>query len=311
MKVYVLDEMHPEGLNWLQERTELVRWDDPKRSVWYEEAVGVMVRTVKVPAVEMQQARQLKAISKLGVGVNNIDLNLAKSLGLTVCNTPGINKVAVAEMALTLVASLARRVPQFDRLIRAGSSFNRNEYPGIELNGKTLGIVGMGNIGSEFARIMKAAFSCRILAFDPWADASKWSGLEHVRVTQLDEMWSNADVVSLHVPYNAQNHHMVNADVLALMKPGALLINVSRGGLIDEAALYQFLKAGHLGGAALDVWQDKEPPAADHPLLTLPNVIATPHVAGSTDETLAKSSLAAAQQLWQVLQGGEPFHRVV
>lgn len=311
MKVYVLDEMHPAGLAWLSQRAEVIRWDDPACPHWHADADGVMVRAIPVTGDDFRQARRLRVLSKQGVGVNRLDLEAARVCGVTVCNTPGINRVAVAEMAMALVMDLARRVTQQDRLIRQGQHFNRNHYLGMELTGKTVGVVGMGHTGTEFARKMQAAFDAQIVAYAPRGQSPGWAGIKHRRVAHLDELWQTSDVVSLHIPYNDDNHHLVNARALALMQPHSLLVNVSRGGLIDEAALLHALQGGQLAGAALDVWQGVEPPPPDHPLLQLPQVIATPHAAGSTTETQAASSLAVAQQLWHVLNGGEPFHRVV
>ncbi|MBU3651458.1 MAG: hydroxyacid dehydrogenase [Limnohabitans sp.] len=311
MKVYVLDEMHLAGLAWLSERTEVIRWDDPRCAHWHDDAQGVMVRAHSITGQDFQQARHLKVVSKQGVGVNRLDLEAARACGVTVCNTPGINRVAVAEMAMALVLNLARRVTQQDRLIRQGVHFNRNHFLGLELTGKTVGVIGMGNTGTEFARMMQAAFRARILAYAPRGANPGWADIPHQRASHLDELWPQCDVVSLHVPYHQDNHHLVNARALAMMKPTALLVNVSRGGLVDEAALFEALQRGHLAGAALDAWEETEPPASDHPLLQLPQVIATPHAAGSTTQTQAASSLAVAQQLWHVLNGGEPYHRVV
>jgi D-3-phosphoglycerate dehydrogenase len=311
MKVYVLDEMHPAGLAWLSQRAEVIRWDDPACAHWHADAEGVMVRAIAVTGDDFRRARRLRVLSKQGVGVNRLDLEAARACGVTVCNTPGINRVAVAEMAMALVMDLARRVTQQDRLIREGQAFNRNHYLGMELTGKTVGVVGMGNTGTEFARKMQAAFDAQILAYAPRGQSPGWSSIAHRRATHLEDIWSTCDIVSLHIPYNADNHHLVNARALAMMKPHALLVNVSRGGLIDEMALFHALQGGQLAGAALDVWEDVEPPRPDHPLLQLPQVIATPHAAGSTVETQAASSLAVAQQLWQVLNGDEPVHRVV
>jgi D-3-phosphoglycerate dehydrogenase len=295
----------------LSQRAEVIRWDDPACAHWHADAEGVMVRAMAVTGDDFRRARRLRVLSKQGVGVNRLDLEAARACGVTVCNTPGINRVAVAEMAMALVMDLARRVTQQDRFIRQGKTFNRNDYLGMELTGKTVGVVGMGNTGTEFARKMQAAFDARIVAYAPRGQSPGWSNIAHRRAVHLDDIWSTCDIVSLHIPYNADNHHLVNARALAMMKPHALLVNVSRGGLIDEAALFQALQGGLLAGAALDVWADAEPPLPDHPLLQLPQVIATPHAAGSTVETQAASSLAVAQQLWQVLNGGEPVHRVV
>ena len=311
MKIYALDEMHPAGLEWLSQFNEVIRCDDPRRQHWYEDAEGVMVRSVPVPGEEIRQAKHLRVLSKQGVGFNLIDLQACKEGGVIVCNTPGVNRIAVAEMAMALTLALARRVPEFDRMIRQGRVFNRNNFPGMELTGKTVGVIGMGNTGTEYARMMQGAFRMRVLAYGPSAPADAWPDIAHERVASLDQLWPQADVISLHIPYRPQNHHLINAAAMAAMKPGALLINISRGGLIDEEALHASLVAGHLGGAGLDVWQGKEPPDASHPLLALPQVVATPHAAAGTEEALMAGSLAVAQQLWHVLQGGEPWSRVV
>ena len=311
MKIFVLDEMHPAGIEWMSERAEVIRWDDPRCSHWHDQAEGLMIRTARVTAQDFARAQKLRVVSKQGVGINSIDVQAASSHGITVCNTPGINRVAVAEMTMALVMNLARRVSLQDRLIRAGTPFNRNHHLGLELTGKTVGIIGMGHIGTEFARKMWGAFESKLLAYDPFQPRPEWKDWPHQRVSSLAEVLTNSDVVSLHVPYTPSNHHLINAHALSLMKPGALLVNVSRGGLIDEQALFQALSEGRLGGAALDVWEEVEPPRPNHPLLSLPQVIATPHAAGSTTDTQRASSMAVAQQLWHVLQGGEPWHRVV
>jgi D-3-phosphoglycerate dehydrogenase len=311
MKIFVLDEMHPAGIEWMSERAEVIRWDDARRAHWHDQADGIMIRTTKLNARDFECAQKLRVVSKQGVGVNSIDLQAARTRGITVCNTPGINRVAVAEMAMALVMSLARRVCLQDRLIRSGEPFNRNHHLGLELTGKTIGIIGMGNIGTEFARKMWGAFQSRLVAYDTGTPKPDWSQWPHQRASTLAEVLAQSDVVSLHVPYTPANHHMIDAKALDCMKPGALLVNVSRGGLIDEGALHRALTEGRLDGAALDVWEEAEPPSPDHPLLSLPQVIATPHAAGSTTDTQKASSMAVAQQLWHVLNGGEPWHRVV
>lgn len=311
MKIYALDELHPAGLDWLNQHTEVIRWDDPRCTRWYEDAEGILVRSIPVTGEQIRKASKLRVLSKQGVGFNLIDLAACKERGVIVCNTPGINRITVAEMAVALTMALARRVPLLDRLVRQGGGLNRNHFMGMELTGKTVGVIGMGNTGTEFARMMQAAFRTTILAYGPSAPADAWPDIAHERLSSLEDMWPRADIVSLHIPYRSQNHHLIDARVMAAMKPGALVVNISRGGLIDEAALHAALVSGHLGGAALDVWQDREPPPSDHPLLSLPQVIATPHAAGSTVEAQQASSLAVARQLWDVLQGGEPWHRVV
>lgn len=310
-KVYVLDVFHPAGIDFLQQHAQVVTYDDPRRANWHEDADGIMVRMRPITADDFSRAKKLKVLAKQGVGVNTIDLKAAKSHGVTVCNNPGVNSEAVAELALTMGLVLGRRVAEMDRAIRCGAKVERNDYLGLQTWEKTIGVVGMGNIGTLIARKYHGAFNAKILAYDPYVPAKRWSDLPHERIGSLEALLPRADILTLHVPLTEQTRHMISTAELALMKPTAIVVNPSRGGIVDEAALYRALKAGKLFGAGLDVWEEVEPPAADHPLMSLPNVIGTPHAAGGTRETQEKSSLLVGEQMWHVLNGGEPANRVV
>jgi D-3-phosphoglycerate dehydrogenase len=198
-----------------------------------------------------------------------------------------------------------------DRALRSGAKVDRNDYLGLETWGKTVGVVGMGNIGTLIARKYVGAFGAKILAYDPYVPAGRWSDLPHERVASLEDMLPRVDILTLHVPLTDETTHMIGKAQLALMKPTAIVVNPSRGGIVHEGALYDALKAGRLFGAGLDVWEEVEPPPSSHPLLSLPNVIATPHAAGGTRETQEKSSLRVGEQMWHVLNGGEPASRIV
>jgi len=226
-----------------------------------------------------------------------------------VCRTPGVNKEAVAELALALALSVTRRVAEFDRNIRSGGVVARSDFLGMESWQKTACIVGMGNIGTLIARKWYAAFDARIVAYDPYVPADKWPDIPHKRVASLAEMLPLADILTLHLPLTVESRGMIGAAVLALMKPSAMVINTSRGGIVDERALYDAIFAGRLYGAGLDVF-DREPPTADNPLMRLPTVVATPHAGGGTYETQARSSLLVAEQLFEALAGREPLGRV-
>jgi D-3-phosphoglycerate dehydrogenase len=269
----------------------------------------VLVRMKPLTAQDFAQAKRLKVVAKQGVGVNTIDLAAARERGIVVCNAPGINSEAVAELALGLAIALARRIGELDRRIRAGAPIERTKFLGIELFEKSVGIIGMGNIGTRIARKFVAGFACRVVAYDPYVPAGTWLDIPHQRVKSLDELLPQADVLTIHVPLTPETRNMIGRSQLARMKASAILVNTSRGGIVDEAALYEALKAGRLFGAGLDVWEI-EPPPADHPLLSLPNVMATPHAGGGTLETQERSSLFAAEQCLAVLKGGEPTHRV-
>jgi D-3-phosphoglycerate dehydrogenase len=226
-----------------------------------------------------------------------------------VLTTPGVNSEAVAEMAFALALTVARRTARFERMLRAGDEIVRPRHLGVQLQGKTVGVVGMGNIGSAVARKWLGAFDARLVAFDPHAPADRWPDLPHRRVASLAELLASSDVVTLHLPLTERSRGMIGSAELALMKRDAILINVSRGGIIDERALFDAMSAGHLFGAGLDVFE-VEPPPADHPLLQLENLVATPHAAGGTHETQERSALQVARQVIEVLQGLPPRHRV-
>lgn len=309
MKIYVLDPFYPTGVEYAEARADVVRWDDPRVKNWHEDADGVMIRMSRIGADDLARAKKLRVISKQGVGIENVDVAAAHARGIAVYRTPGVNKEAVAEMAMALALSVVRRVIEFDRQIRSGAKVERADFLGRESWGKTVGIVGMGDIGSRIARKWHAAFDARIVAYDPYVEAGRWPDIPHQRAASLAELLPQVDILTLHLPFTRESHGMINAARLALMKPTAVVINTSRGGIVDEGALYQAISSGKLFGAGLDVF-DVEPPTLDNPLMRLPTVVATPHAAGGTYETQARSSLLVAEQLFEALAGGQPLGRV-
>jgi len=309
MKVYILDKFHPAGIELMQQHADVVLWDDPNAAGWHRDADAIMVRMRPLTADDFAKAKGLKVVAKQGVGVNTIDLDAARRHGVTVCNTPGVNSEAVAEMAMALTLAVARRVADFTARIRAGEVVERADALGIELWGRTVGVVGMGNIGTRVARKWRGAFETPLLAYDPLAPANAWGDIPHERVGALDTLLSRADVVTLHLPLTPQTRHLIGAAQLGLMKRDAILINVSRGGIVDEDALYDALQAGRIFGAGLDVFE-VEPPTTANRLVSLPNLVATPHAAGSTADTQARSSRLVAEQLLDVMAGKEPLSRV-
>ena len=295
MKIFILDSFHAAGVEYAAKHAEIVRWDDPLVRSWPEEADAVMVRGTKIREPDLARAKKLKIISKQGVGYDNIDVAAAKKLGIPVVRTPGVNKEAVAEMALGLAIAVGRRIAELDRRIRALEKMDRTKILGTEMWGKTVGVVGVGNVGSRVAHKWKAAFDCKVIGHDPHKK------LEIPQVS-LDELLRQADLVTLHVPLNEETKYLIGGRELALMKPTAILVNTCRGGVVDEAALYEALKAGKLFGAGIDVWE-VETPRVDSRLLELPNVVCTPHAAGGTEETQIRSALQVAEQAVNALQG--------
>ncbi|AXG81576.1 phosphoglycerate dehydrogenase [Streptomyces paludis] len=251
-------------------------------------------------AAMLAKAPGLRVISRLGVGLDNVDLTAARERGIDVVNAPGGNAAAVAELAVGLILSVLRRIPTMDRDIRAG---RWDRYAGNELAGKTVGLVGFGATARLLARRL-AGFDVTLLAFDPRPDPGKAAELR-VRLTSLDEVVERADVLSLHAPHTPRTHHLVDAGLLGRMRPGAVLVNTSRGGLVDETALRAALESGRLAGAGLDVF-GTEPTTAGHPLLRLANVVATPHAAADSEEAYERIGLSSAQAVIDVFAGRTP-----
>ena len=309
MKIYVLDALHPSGVEYAEKRAEVIRWSDPRVKNWHEDADGVMVRGTPIRAADLARAKKLRVISKQGVGIDNIDVAAARAHGVTVCRTPGVNSEAVAELALTLGLCVTRRVAEFNRRIHDGEIVERANILGLEMMEKTVGIIGMGNIGTRVARKWRGAFEARILAYDPYVPANHWPDIQHERVASLADMLPRVDLLTLHLPLTDESRGMIGAVALAQMKPTAVLVNTARGGIVDEAALYQAIASGRLYGAGLDVFAH-EPPTTANPLLQLPTVVVTPHAGAGTHDTQIRSSMRVAEQLFDALEGREPLGRV-
>jgi D-3-phosphoglycerate dehydrogenase len=248
-------------------------------------------------------APNLRAIGRLGVGLDNLDLDAAAANGTFVSNVPGGNANAVAELAVGMLISLQRKISVMDKDIRGG---RWDRYTGSELSGKTLGLVGFGAI-ARLVALRISGFDVRIIASDPYADAEAAKALG-VEIVPFSEVMARADLISVHAPLTPDTHHMINAEALALMQPHAVLINTSRGGLVDETALFQALQSGRIAGAALDVWES-EPVSPDNPLLGLDNVLATTHAAADTVEAYRTVGLVTAQAIIDVFTGTEPQNR--
>ena len=262
---------------------------------------AILLRTAQVTRALMEAAPRLKIVAKHGIGVDNVDVEAATELGIWVTNAPLSNANTVAEHTLGFLVALARHFSDFDRAVRAGDFEVRNRVNGIDLAGKTLGLVGLGRIGSLVARKAALGLDMQVVGFDARAAAPEYVE----KIGSLDEVLERADFVSLHVPFTPQTRHLIGAREFALMKRTAYFVNVSRGEVVDEAALIAALSNGTIAGAALDVFE-VEPPSCEHPLFALQNVIVTPHSAALTVEATQRMSLHAAQCIDQVLRGETP-----
>lgn len=257
-------------------------------------------------ASHIAAAPKLRLIQKIGVGVNTIDLDAARARGVAVCNLPGTNARAVAEMALLLMLGALRQMGRFEAATRAGAGWSQDSSVQdslFELGGRTVGLVGYGEIPKILAPVL-LALGCRVLYT---ARAPKPGAIGEWR--SLDALLAESDVVSLHIPQTAETAGMIGAETLARMKRGAVLVNTARGGLVDEAALVAALKSGHLAGAGLDVFA-QEPVAQDNPLLGLPNVFLAPHIAWLTTGTFDRSFSVAAENCRRLSAGEDLLHRV-
>ena len=264
---------------------------------------AVVVRLFAVRDEDLAAAPRLKVVAKHGAGLDSIDCAAAARRGVPVIYTPGANSNAVAEHALGLLLALARNTSSADATLRSARPYQKEQFTGIELSGKTLGVIGLGRIGTRVAR--KAhGLEMRVIAYDPYVDRGAYQG-PATFADSLAELLAGADFVTLHVPLTAETRHLIDAGTLARLKPGGLLVNTSRGEVIDETALGSALHAGTLAGAALDVFE-VEPLAVAHPLTRTPNTLLTPHVSGITAEAMAAVSEQVAHGVIDVLQGRIP-----
>ena len=295
-RVLVTDKVSGGALGPLKDddRFEVVHVNDSKDGQFAEAlatAHGLIVRSAtKVKGPMMDKAPELRVIGRAGVGVDNIDLLAATERGIAVLNAPAGNTVSAAELTMALILAMVRRVAEADGAMRKGVW---SKLQGVELRGRTLGLVGAGRIGGEVAKRCRA-FGMDVLAYDPYLTEERAAELQ-VQRAELEEVLTRGDIISLHVPLTDDTKNMIGRETLARMKKGAFLVNVARGGVVDEAALAEALASGHLAGAALDVYVN-EPLEQDSPLLGAPNVLLTPHLGASTGEAqeLVASEIAEA-----------------
>jgi D-3-phosphoglycerate dehydrogenase len=263
---------------------------------------ALVVRSqTKVTAQILNAGARLRVVGRAGVGVDNVDVETATRRGIIVLNAPGGNTVSTAEHTFSLLLSVARKIPQADASMR-GKSWDRKNFEGIELYDKTLGVIGMGRIGSELSR-RAIAFGMRVIAYDPYLSAARARTLQVELVDELDDLLASADFISLHTPLTEETHHIVDATRLEKTKRGVRVINCARGGLIDEDALAEALHSGQVGGAALDVFEI-EPLPSDSPLRTAPNLVLTPHLGASTAEAQEGVGIEIAQSIRAALLEG-------
>jgi D-3-phosphoglycerate dehydrogenase len=303
-RVLVSDKLAEEGLAPLRQSAEVelivkpgLKPEELKKEIGSADALLVRSAT-KVTAEIIEAAPKLAVIGRAGVGVDNIDVEAATRRGIVVCNSPEGNTVAAAEHTVALMLALARSVPAASASVSAGE-WKRSAFLGVELLNKTLGVIGLGKIGSEVAA-RAAAFGMKIIGNDPFIGGEQAERLG-VEVVELDELFARSDFITVHVPLNKDTRHLIGRENLSKIKPGVRIINCSRGAVVDEAALAEAIKDGRVAGAGLDVFET-EPPT-ESPLLGLDGVVLTPHLGASTAEAQLKVAVDVAQQVLDVLHG--------
>lgn len=308
MKILVTDGLAKQGLELLKS-AEGIEVDE-RRGVSPGELLemigdyeGLVVRSATQVTAEVIGAAggNLRVIGRAGVGIDNIDVEAATKNGVAVMNTPESNSITTAEHTITLLLSLARRVPQAHASVRAGK-WERNRYRGVEVFGKTIGLVGLGNIGKLVAERAKG-LRMKAVAYDPYLsrDAAKKLGMELV---SLDELFARADVVTVHTPLTAETENLIDAEAFGKMKEGVIVINCARGGIVNEADMAEALRSGKVGGAAFDVYTT-EPVSSENPLVSVEdNIVLTPHLGASTEEAQVKVGVTMAEQIMDFARKG-------
>ncbi len=310
MRVLALDGIDPGGLAILREAGLEITAGGKMNEEELKEAIrdveALLVRSgTRVTAAAINAAQKLKIIGRAGVGTDNIDVAAATERGIVVVNAPEGNTIAAAEHTMAMMLALARNIPQASATLKQGI-WEKKKYLGVELRGKTLGIIGLGKIGREVARRARG-MEMKVMAYDPYVDQQQAAHLE-VELAPLEQVLAQADFITVHLPLTKETQHLLDREKLRLLKTGARVLNVARGGIIDEAALYEALKEGHLAGAALDVFEEE--PLKASPLLEMDNVIVTPHLGASTEEAQVAVAVEVARDVVRCLQG-EPVLNAV
>ncbi|WP_296888115.1 phosphoglycerate dehydrogenase [uncultured Methanobrevibacter sp.] len=306
MKVLVADAINEKGIENLKEVADVT----VDTSITPEELVntiheydGIIVRSrTKVTKEVISKADNLKIIARAGVGVDNIDLDAATEKGIMVVNSPESTSITVAEHTMGLLLSMARKLSIADKSVKEGK-WEKKKFMGVELRNKTLGVIGMGRIGSQVVNRCKA-FEMDAVAYDPYLpeEVAKQMGVE---LTDLETVLKKADFITIHVPLTPETKHLISNKEFEIMKDTAFITNCARGGIIDEEALYDALKNDKIGGAALDVYED-EPPAENSKLFELDNIVLTPHIAASTKEAQRDAAIIVADEIIDLFKGGTP-----
>ena len=307
-KILYIQPIHPDGMNYLRakEGYEVVVSPATDKETLKREIADAEVIITRLTTIDeelMTCAPGLKAVCKHGVGVDNIDVTYCKAHNIAVLTTGDANSSTVAEQTMLAIGSLFRKTVWLDKRMREGDWGSRDRSEASDLMGRTLGLVGYGRIGKCLARMAGKGFLMNVCVYDPYAKREDIEAEGYVFCDTLDELLVKADVVSLHVPLTESTRGIISDAQMKRMKPGSIVVNFARGGVVDEAALYENLISGHLAGAALDVFEQEPPCAQTNPLFKLENVILSPHCGTFTEDSRRRMSMRLATEIERVLEG--------
>jgi D-3-phosphoglycerate dehydrogenase len=303
-RVLVAETLDEEGIDLLKrhfdvDTRELTPVEELKAII--SEYDGLMIKTyTRVTKDVIDEASRLKVVARAGTGLEKVDVEYAENKGITVRNTPEANVISVGEMVFTLMFAVARKIVLADGYVRSRRGWDRDRFVGTELTGKTLGIIGLGHIGKRVAKAARG-FEMRLLGFDPFVKVEEMAEHGVEKIDALEDLLPASDLITIHVPLMDSTYHLIGETQMGLMKKTVILVNTSRGPVVDQEALLKALKAGRIGGAGLDVFE-KEPPD-DEDLLRLENIVVTPHIGAATREALRKMTIQAAEIIIQELSG--------
>lgn len=302
MKVFLTEKIHDDGVKYIQKFAQVVQATSINEDSIIKEAQecdAILVRSAKITNNIINNLPNLKVVGKHGIGVDNIDVDSCTKNKVAVVNAPKSNINAVAEHTVALMLAACKNINFLDNSTREGKFADRNSYPTIEVQGKTIGFIGMGNIASLVAKKL-SGFDVNIIAYDPFR-----TSLENgVLVNDINEIYRNSDIITLHIPLTKENKNLISSKQFDMMKKTAVLVNAARGGIVDEVALYDALYSKKISFAAFDVFE-AEPPLKTDKLLTLDNIIVSPHNAALTQQALINMALHSAQGIYECLSGKE------
>jgi phosphoglycerate dehydrogenase-like enzyme len=301
-KIYLLEQFPLKVVEYCRTLFDTIEWTDPEVENWRENATAILVREKLITAADIESALRLRAIGKQGVGIDIIDQDACAKRGIPILNTPGANAQSVAELVLTLTMAVARQLRPISVNQALGREVRKEHCSGVTLLGKTIGVIGMGNIGMAVARLFHGAFNAPIYAYDPFAPADAWKDIPHIRVDNVDDMLPHVDILTPHLPLTPKTRNMIAWQQFERMRKGSILINAARGGIVQEDDLIRALNEGILWGAGLDCHEEEPPTLGRYEKLwATERVVSTPHIGATTAETQILTGTTALKRVYDYL----------